>query len=357
MTPVCNVQYQRPSAAQLLEHPFLELGNELDDEPVDSDIELSATDAAAAVTAATTTVSATGTAATPSSSLPRQVSPPPPLFAPLSSLHLSNPRNVGSGAGAGARTSSGAAIAAATATAAATVITSASSDSNGSAYASGETPGIAINNSKTSQHDASCPGCRGAGGWSSCTWSPVYTPSCVSTASPSPSSPCTAPSFGGVPTTPSPPPVRGIGTSNIDWVGRGETVSPRLGTRDSGGAGDNSGLERFLPAGITAATLANATALAAQINAANRFAAASGSRGNKEDRVRAVSCSERESSSGSAQIEMPSGVPGGGSGGGTVAPTSRARSASEDAVWDLLPSDERECRRPFTCSAVERWHG
>ncbi|CAN0413222.1 unnamed protein product, partial [Discosporangium mesarthrocarpum] len=37
----------------------------------------------------------------------------------------------------------------------------------------------------------------------------------------------------------------------------------------------------------------------------------------------------------------------GGGGGGVKKGSLHGRSASEDAVWDLLPQDESQCRRNF----------
>lgn len=219
---------------------------------------------------------------------------------------------------------------------------------------------------KPSQHPSSCPGCRGAGGWATCSWSPDYALSCVSTESPSPSSPSTAPSFGGVPTTPSPPPTCGLPGMDLGWVnsayghesastatssdGRG-SVGSTVSAAGMGSSIASDGTEQFVPPGVTPATLAIATAMAAQIQGANR-GNSGGSRdawGNlPQDRIRAASCAV-PSSAGLADSRAAAGnVEGGGA--------TRSRSASEDAVWDMLPSDERECRRPFTCSAVERWH-
>ncbi|CAM9624654.1 unnamed protein product, partial [Sphacelaria rigidula] len=139
--------------------------------------------------------------------------------------------------------------------------------------------------------------------------------------------------------------------------------------------------EYFLPPGVTPAAFANATAIAAQINAANRLAAAGGRRGfgragrlgdggsydETGNRIRALSLNipgsgamSRASAASTIGRDGGSGPVGGGGdagGEGNSGLSTRQRSASEDAVWDMLPSDERECRRPFTFSSVDRWHG
>lgn len=159
----------------------------------------------------------------------------------------------------------------------------------------------------------------------------------------------------------------------------GCTAAPSA-SGDEGVCG-GSGAECFLPPGVTPAAFANATAIAAQINAANRLAAAGGrsgfGRGGRfEDggnydeagnRIRALSLNIPGSGamsravaasvigSGGGSGPVGGGGDAGGDGNGGV--STRPRSASEDAVWDMLPSDERECRRPFTFSSVDRWHG
>lgn len=132
----------------------------------------------------------------------------------------------------------------------------------------------------------------------------------------------------------------------------------------NGGVG--GGVEYAVPPGVTPTAFANAIAMASQINAMNCLASGTGGddfRNSAENpihgRIRAVSLTTLGSSGarpGAAEARTSNGGGDGVSGEGG-APTTRTRSASEDAVWDMLPSDERECRRPFTCSAVERWHG
>lgn len=143
------------------------------------------------------------------------------------------------------------------------------------------------------------------------------------------------------------------------------------------------GIDGFLPSGVTPAAFANVAALAAKINASSSSLKVTKSssvdgRGSYGGRNRFVQSSDRQKtmssaasigrSGGSGCVGGPglplSGSGGGGGGGGAAAGagvggtvTGRARSASEDAVWDMLPSDESQCRRPFSVSAVEGRHG
>lgn len=250
------------------------------------------------------------------------------------------------------------------------------------------------------------PSARGVGGDHSshgdtgvnCDWSSPaggaygYTPSC-STESPSPSSPSTAPCFGGVPTTPSSPPAAAVplmSTSSYSSTVSSSTASSTRGFGhypDFGGSAAGPGYgggrrENFsgvvLPAGVTPAAFANATAIAARVQrqqqqqraAATPFSTsgapfyptpptlggdAGDGLGGHEGRNRSVSCSDRRQL-GSDRHDF--GIPlRDGGGGEAVTVTGRARSASEDAVWDMLPSDESQCRRPFSVSAVEGRHG
>ena len=158
----------------------------------------------------------------------------------------------------------------------------------------------------------------------------------------------------------------------------------------------------FLPPGVSAATLANATAIAARMggsfssNAPRqqqqqqhpfRVIGGGGARGAtlSGGRNRSMSYSDRQhmlsatgggggSAAGGKGDRFASGFlggsfaegGGGGAAGGAGLPSAsgsmasmvgRSRSASEDAVWDMLPSDESQCRRPFSVSAVEGRHG
>lgn len=342
----------------------------LDDEPVFSDVELvsTATAAAAAANEATvnplmslaatysaTTGSAAAAAATTVATRAhlrsRRASPPPPLLAPFTAHHwasLSGAPGVAVSAG---------------------VSENVEGASGGGASSSYQTP----TTSMMYQHDPSLPGC-----W----WSPGYTPSCVSTESPSPSSPSAAPSFGGVPMVPSPP--QGGGAVNdvgavVAAAAAGVTSrGARVASSGDISIGGGFGVDAILPSGVTPAAFANATALAARINASSSLNTTKSSsvdgRGSFGGRNRFVSYSDRQkmmSSAASTGRSGGSGCVGGpglplsgkGSGGGAAAGggggavTGRARSASEDAVWDMLPSDESQCRRPFSVSAVEGRHG
>eukprot|EP00752_Nemacystus_decipiens_P007132 g6387.t1 len=346
---------ERPSAYELLQHPFFELGNELDDQPVYGDAELIAAAFAAATAlrrnedgsgrggdlagaaAAAAAVAAASGSITPQSAQHRRPSPPPPLFTPHSTP------------GAGTAPPTWGALAATS---------------------------------------APCGSGVGVGTGANCDWSSPaggaygYTPSC-STESPSPSSPSTAPCFGGVPTTPSSPPAGAplMSTSSYSSTVSSSTASSTRGFGqypDFGGAGAGGGYgggrrenipRVVLPAGLTPAAFANAAAIAARMQQ-QRVATSNGGApfyptpatlggdpsnglGEHEGRNRSVSCSDRRQlGSGRPALEIPLRD----DGGGEAAP-GRARSASEDAVWDMLPSDESQCRRPFSVSAVEGRHG
>lgn len=167
----------------------------------------------------------------------------------------------------------------------------------------------------------------------------------------------------------------------------------------AGGIVGRTGSLPFLPPGVSAATLANATAIAARMggsftsNAPRqqqhpfRVIGGSGARGATLNggRNRSMSYSDRQhmlsaagggggGGGGGRGDRFGSGFLGGsfaeGGGGGAAGGAGmvnasgsmatmagRSRSASEDAVWDMLPSDESQCRRPFSVSAVEGRHG
>lgn len=353
---------QRPTAAQLLRHPFLEVGDEIDDEPVYSDANLINTAAVAA--AAGEDAAETGARVRS-----RRVSPPSPLFAPLSARHAPSLSPSPASAAAGA-----------------------------AAYGVSPYRMPPTTANKTRLHDPSCPGCHGAGGWTSCAWSPGYATSCGSTESPSPSSPSAAPSFGGVPVTPSPPSSRGFmydrgsSTASAAGAGMGLGVGAGVGGRvvegaAFGGVGAAGGIwpghagrgyrrgsepvvstEPQFPPGVTVASFANASAIASRLQTRS---ASLGTRGAHGGRNRSVSYSGRDHITNAAAGYARAGGSGGGGGaggggvgqqlgwngssgsGGEGAASGRSRSASEDAVWDLLPSDESQCRRPFSVSVVE----
>ena len=339
---------QRPSASELLQHPFFELGNELDDQPVYGDAELIAAafaaatalrsnedcsgsggDLARAAAAAAVVAAASGNITPQSAQYGRPSSPPPPLF-----VSHSTP-----GAGAAPQWGAFAATAAPSAR------------------------GGCSNHGGHGGTGASCDWSSPAGGGYG------YPPSC-STESPSPSSPSAAPCFGGVPTTP----------SSTASSTRGFGHYPDFGAAGAGYGGGR--LENFpgvvLPAGVTPAAFANATAIAARMQQQQQLQqrmATSNNRalfypmpptlgddaGDDADdglaehggRNRSVSRSgRRQAGGGSHDFAIPLR-----DGGGGEAVTGRARSASEDAVWDMLPSDESQCRRPFSVSAVEGRHG
>ncbi|CBJ30531.1 conserved unknown protein [Ectocarpus siliculosus] len=305
--------FQRPSAEQLLRHPFLELGNDLDDEAVYGDPTL--------VAAAFAAVHGHGGFA-------HQLLPGASLPVPLC------PARCGGGGG------------------------------------------TTCSNTPTSSTDFAA--------WSSCGGGGAghghHTPSCVSTESPSPSSPSAAPSFGGVPTVPSSPAMAAA-------VAMSAAVGPfasqgGLGPYTNGGGGGGSGYEDFsslLPAGVTPTAYANAKAIAARMqHAAHPYSNGAGAApfhhptnvydddGQGEERVgrnRSASAGEGMRSGGSRSEDTGIGGYGFGvsqreeGGGGSAAAAGRPRSASEDAVWDMLPSDESQCRRPFSVSAVEGRHG
>eukprot|EP00903_Cladosiphon_okamuranus_P013189 g12301.t1 len=341
---------ERPSAYELLQHPFFELGKELDDQPVYGDAELIAVAFAAATAlrssedgsghgndlagaaAAASAVAAANGNVTPQSA--RYLRPPSP--API----LMPQYTPGAGAGAaGAAPQTWGALAA-------------------SGVPSSRGP------------------LRSQGGDANCDWSSPdaygYTPSC-STDSPSPSSPSAAPCFGGVPTTPSSPPAEAplVSTSSFSSAQSASTASSRVGHHpDFGGAGARHGggpPESFssvvLPAGVTPAAVANAAAIAAQMQQ------------QQQQQQQQLWAGARSSNCGAPSYPMPPASGGHGLGegegrnrsgtypnhaqltSGGEAGVCRARSASEDAVWDMLPSDESQCRRPFSVSAVEGRHG
>lgn len=303
---------QRPSAEQLLRHPFLELGNDLDDEAVYGDPTL--------VAAAFAAVHGHGGFAYQA----------PPGASPVP---LCPARSGGGG-------------------------------------------GTTCSNTPTSSTDfAAWASCGGGAGYGH------HTPSCVSTESPSPSSPSAAPSFGGVPTVPSPPTTA---ASVATTAAVGPFASPggfgpytdAAAAAAGGGSGydfdGGEGLSSLLPAGVTPAAYANAKAIAARMQHAaasfhhprngyddhgrgehvgrNRSASAGGMRigGSRSEDTWISGC-------GFGVSQRDEGGVGEGGGGSTAA--GRQRSASEDAVWDMLPSDESQCRRPFSVSAVEGRHG
>lgn len=309
---------QRPSAQLLLRHPFLELGNDLDDEAVYGDPTL--------VAAAFAAVHGHGGFA---HQLPPGASLPVPLC----------PARCGGGGG------------------------------------------TTCSNTPTSSTDfaAWSSSCGGGGAGHG-----HHTPSCLSTESPSPSSPSAAPSFGGVPTVPSSPAMAAAATMSA-------AVGPfasqgRLGPYTDGGGSSGYGLDwgeefsSLLPAGVTPAAYANAKAIAARMqHAAHPYSNAAGASpfhhptnvydndAQGEERVgrnRSASTGGGMRSGGSRSEDTGIGGYGfgvsqreEGGGGGSAAAGGRPRSASEDAVWDMLPSDESQCRRPFSVSAVEGRHG
>lgn len=139
-----------------------------------------------------------------------------------------------------------------------------------------------------------------------------------------------------------------------------------------------------LPAGVTPAAFANAAAIAARMQQQRQQRAVAPSSNNSTPfyptpptlggdglgehgvRNRSVSYSDRQhlmSAAGGgrgnggqlASGRREFGIPLREDGGGEA--VTRTRSASEDAVWDMLPSDESQCRRPFSVSAVEGRHG
>ena len=478
---------QRPSATELLSHPFLQVGTEIDDEPIYGDVELVAAAGKAAVAAAAAEEQqeegALGAERTEGPGTPgaNRLGTPPTLLPLLvtkttsssgvtSSLLSSSALKSGSGSAATSPSASAAvaAAAAAAASAAAEVPVVAVSGSRRSCFgfrrgpvtptplyvshsassATATTTALEAGKEYDLQRDRACAadfeggGRReGAGGaaagreWSSYARSPGYPPSCVSTESPSPSSPSAAPSFGGVPTTPSPPAARGFsydagssrgrgaGTGPADagaptgvGGGGGGAVAPGAGggfggvegwgglsvRGRAGGIVGRTGSLPFLPPGVSAATLANATAIAARMGGSfssnpprqhqqHAFrAVGGGGRGVSTlsgGRNRSISYSDRQHILNAAGAGGAGGggggggrgdrfgagflggsfaEGGGGSGGGSGlgstngnmgAMAGRSRSASEDAVWDLLPSDESQCRRPFSVSAVEGRHG
>lgn len=340
--------FQRPSAYELLQHPFFELGNELDDQPVYGDAELIAAAFAAATAlrssedgsghgndlagaaAAAAAVAAANGNITPQSAQYRRP-PPPPIF---TSYHTP-----GGGAGAaGAAPQTWGALAAS---------------------------GVPSARGTHSSH----------GGGANCDWSsPVgggaygYTPSC-STESPSPSSPSAAPCFGGVPTTPSSPPAAAplTSTSSYSSTLSSSTASSRgvghypdfggAGARYGGGQPDNFS-RVVLPAGVTPAAVANAAAIAARMQQQQQQqwagAPSSNSGAPFYPTLPALGGDGEEHGGRNRSVSYPNRAP---MGSGGEAPTGRTRSASEDAVWDMLPSDESQCRRPFSVSAVEGRHG
>ncbi|CAB1118694.1 unnamed protein product [Ectocarpus sp. CCAP 1310/34] len=312
---------ERPSAEQLLRHPFLELGNDLDDEAVYGDPTL--------VAAAFAAVHGHGGFA---HQLPPGASLPVPLC----------PARCGGGSG------------------------------------------TTWSNTPTSSTDfaawsSSCGGGGGAGHGH-------HTPSCVSTESPSPSSPSAAPSFGGVPTVPSPPTMAAAAAAMSAAAGPFASQGG-LGSYTAGGGGGGRGygldwgedFSSHLPAGVTPAAYANAKAIAARMqHAAHPYSNPAGAApfhhptnvydddgqgGERGGRNRSASAGRDMRSGGSRSEDTGIGGYGFGvsqreeGGGGSAAAGGRPRSASEDAVWDMLPSDESQCRRPFSVSAVEGRHG
>lgn len=371
---------QRPTADELLEHPFLELGMEIDDEPIDSNVEEIATEVIAAVSEAQAgestgatpltstmpfgdaniTPGAAGACAVASATTGRQgqilrrVPAPPPLFAPLNTRAVNTSRTSVQGSATRDRSSAvGPAF-----------------RYPGSRDCLGGNVPTAV---RASEHDQAYLGWRGAGGWSGRSCSPACTPSCVSTDSPSPSSVSAAPSFDGVPGTPSPPRSRGVANDANDasWVHAGVGGSS-LSDRGVGGQSDECDMDvgagrRF---GVSPSLDGSSPVMLPLDHAAGRGPSRFGQLAQLS-RARAVSCSAHDAGSsvkrdplgeqrglgaaGDGEGGSSSGMLGGGA--GMKACAGRARSASEDAVWDMLPSDERECRRPFTCGAVERRYG
>lgn len=302
---------QRPSAHDLLQHPFLELGNDLDDLPVYGDAEL-----IAAAVAAATAIRPTGAGADAAAAANGICNKPPPLS---TSCHAA---------------------------------TAASAAASGSSNRMPD--GIAFDSpppadSKISPWSSSSPIGTGRDG--------SYAGSC-STGSPSPlTPPPAAPSFGGVPTTPS-------STTSSHYY-------PDLVGNSGGGC-----QHEVLPAGVTPTAYANAIAIASTMRQNHRQTAhhdptngstfypapvppgyggdSSNHHNQGDDRFgRNWSYSDRQH----LISEAGGGRGSGSSGGGGDGAGARARSASEDAVWDMLPSDESECRRPFSLSAVNCGRG
>ncbi|CAN0086776.1 unnamed protein product, partial [Pylaiella littoralis] len=220
---------KRPSALDLLEHPFLELGNDVDDLPVYGDAELVA--AAAAAAAATTPCPAGAIASSAAAAVAAAAAAaaangiynnPPPFSAPFR------------------------AAAAAAASAASVAGNPLFDGDGGSMSAYDETPALA-----GSKSPPWSPSSRtGAGRCGSCAdscsvGSPLPLP-------PSPSSPSpAAPSFGGAPTTPS-------STTSLHYC-------PDLVTDGGGGGGGGGGQRGVLPSGATPAAYANAAAIASRM--------------------------------------------------------------------------------------------
>ncbi|CAN0425028.1 unnamed protein product, partial [Laminaria digitata] len=142
----------------------------------------------------------------------------------------------------------------------------------------------------------------------------------------------------------------------------------------AGGIVGRTGSLPFLPPGVSAATLANATAIAARMGGSFSSNAprqqqqpfrvvGGGARGATLSGGRNRSMSFGSGFLGGSFAEGGGGAAGAGGAGlastnGSMAcMAGRSRSASEDAVWDMLPSDESQCRRPFSVSAVEGRHG
>ncbi|CAM9858227.1 unnamed protein product [Ectocarpus fasciculatus] len=319
---------ERPSAEQLLRHPFLELGNDLDDEAVYGDPTLVA-GAFAAVHGHE------GFAHQPT---PGASSLPVPLC----------PAGNGSGGG-----------------------------------------GTTCSNTPTSSTD--CPAwssssCGGGGGGVGGGYG-HHTPSCVSTESPSPSSPSAAPSFGGVPTVPSPA-TAAMSAAAVGPFASPGGFGPYLDAAAAAAGGGGYGFDRgedfssLLPAGVTLAAYENVQAIAARMQqAAHPYSGPGAAAPFHHHPTNGYDDDGRGERVGRNRSASAGGMPGGGSrsedagiggygfglsqreegglgeGGGGVASTGRPRSASEDAVWDMLPSDESQCRRPFSVSAVEGRHG
>ncbi|CAM9234143.1 unnamed protein product [Ectocarpus sp. 8 AP-2014] len=314
---------ERPSAEQLLRHPFLELGNDLDDEAVYGDPTL--------VAAAFAAVHGHGGFA---HQLPPGASLPVPLC----------PARCGGGGG-----------------------------------------GTTCSNTPTSSTDFAAWSSSFGGGGGGGAGHGHHTPSCVSTESPSPSSPSAAPSFGGVPTVPSSPAMAAAAAAAMSVAVGPFASQGGPGPYADGGGGSGYGLDwgeefsSLLPAGVTPAAYANAKVIAARMqHAAHAYSNAAGAApfhhptnvydddGQGEERVgrnRSASTGGGMRSGGSRSEDTGIGGYGFGvsqreeGGGGSAAAGGRPRSASEDAVWDMLPSDESQCRRPFSVSAVEGRHG
>lgn len=234
-------------------------------------------------------------------------SPPPPVLAPLNSLYMSKTRARG--------------------------VTSlhnrpvlGSSSVCLSLNHNGCRDGDAMQREGSNDEDRFCPRCRGLTGWSGCLCSPRYTPSCVSTESPSPSSPSAMLSFDTVISSP-PRPSRLRG-NQVGWA-HNNMLSLRGGESFSGEYCD----ERVFD---------------------DEDCLVEDSRLAHLGRIRAASCSAHDARS-SIETDPRTLTEDGDSVDGVESTEgTRPRSASEDAVWDMLPSDERECRRPFTCSVVDR---